>query len=194
MPDSQSDKSPWTIQETTIPYDNPWIQIQHNEVLTPANTPGIYGVVHFKNYAIGILPIDKDFNTYLVGQYRFPLKQYSWEIPEGGCPEGTDLLASAKRELKEEVGLTAKKWAPLMTMHLSNCVSDEVAHVFIAQDLTEGESEPEETEELVIKKVPFQTAYEMVLNGEITDSISVAAILKAKILLDKEAKGEGQRA
>lgn len=191
MPNSPSNKSPWTILDTNIPYDNPWIQIQHNEVLTPANTPGIYGVVHYKNYAVGILPLDKDLNTYLVGQYRFPLKQYSWEIPEGGCPEGTDLLDTAKRELKEEVGLTAKKWAPLMKMHLSNCVADEVAHVFIAQDLTEGESEPEETEELVIKKVPFQTAFEMVLNGEITDSISVAAILKAKILLDKGAKGKG---
>jgi len=187
MPDSPSNKSPWTILDTTIPYDNPWIQIQHNEVLTPTKTSGIYGVVHFKNYAVGILPLDKDLNTYLVGQYRFPLNQYSWEIPEGGCPEGTDLLNTAKRELKEEVGLTAKKWTPLMKMHLSNSVSDEVAHIFIAQDLINGESEPEETEELVIKKVPFQTAYEMVLNGEITDSISVAAILKAKILLDNGA-------
>lgn len=194
MPDSLSDKSPWTILDTTIPYDNPWIQIQHNEVLTPSGSSGIYGVVHFKNYAIGILPLDQDLNTYLVGQYRFPLKQYSWEIPAGGCPTGTDALATAKRELKEEVGLTAKKWTPLMTMHLSNCVADEVSHIFIAQDLTEGESEPEDTEELVIKKVPFQKAYEMVLNGEITDSISVGAILKAKVLLDKEAKGRGRGA
>jgi len=185
-----SDKSPWTILDTTIPYDNPWIKIQHNKVLTPAGTSGIYGVVHYKNYAIGILPLDKDLNTYLVGQYRFPLEQYSWEIPEGGCPEGTDLLATAKRELKEEVGLTAKEWTPLLTMHLSNCIADEVAHVFIAQDLTEGKAEPEETEELMIKKVPFQTAYEMVLSGEITDAISVAAILKAKILLDKKVEGE----
>ncbi len=185
MPDSTTDKSPWTIKDTTVPYDNPWMQVQHNEVLTPADTPGIYGVVHYKNYAIGILPLDKEWNTYLVGQYRFPLKQYSWEIPEGGCPEDTDPIATAKRELKEEVGLRARKWTPLMTMHLSNCISDEVAHVFIAQDLTEGIAEPEETEELVVKKVPFQTAYEMVLNGGITDSISVAAILKAKILMDK---------
>ena len=178
-------KDPWTILETKVTYDNPWIQIQHNDVLTPANTSGIYGVVHYKNYAVGILPLDQDGNTYLVGQYRFPLKEYSWEIPEGGCPEGTDLLETAKRELKEEVGLTAKRWTFLQKMHVSNCVTDEVGYIYIAQDLTEGESEPEETEELVIKKLPFSEVYEMVLKGEITDSLSVVAILKAKIWLNE---------
>lgn len=182
---AQQHKNPWKTLKSRVPYDNPWIQIQHNEVLNPAGNEGIYGVVHFKNYAIGILPLDKDFNTYLVGQYRFPLKEYSWEIPEGGCPEDTDILATAKRELKEEVGLTAKKWTPLLKMHISNCVSDEVGHIFIAQDLTEGIAEPEETEDLTIKKVSFEAAYQMVMNGEITDSMSVAAILKAKILLEK---------
>lgn len=180
-----SKKNPWQKVTTTIPYDNSWIQVQHNEVINPAGKPGIYGVVHFKNYAVGILPLDQNLNTYLVGQYRFPLNEYSWEIPEGGCPEGTDLLDTAKRELKEEVGLTAKNWSPLLKMHLTNCVSDEVAHIYIAQGLTEGVSEPEETEELTIKKIPFLRAYEMVMEGKITDSMSVAAILKAKILIDK---------
>ncbi len=180
-------KNPWQTVKSTVTYDNPWIKIIHNDVITPAGTKGIYGVVHYKNYAVGILPLDKDYNIYLVGQYRFPIEAYSWEIPEGGCPEGTDLLATAKRELKEEVGLTATKWKHLLKMHLTNCVADEVAHIYIAQDLTEGEAEPEDTEDLAIKKVPFETAYEMVMNGEITDSMSVAAILKAKILM---AKGE----
>ncbi len=182
---SHSEKSPWKITKSQTAYENPWIKVTHNEVLNPSGNEGIYGVVHLKNYAIGILPLDKDFNTYLVGQYRFPLNSYSWEIPEGGCPEGTDVLATAKRELKEEVGLIANKWTPLLTMHISNCLTDEIGHVFVAQDLTEGISEPEETEELVIKKLPFTKAYEMVMEGEITDSISVAAILKVKILIDK---------
>lgn len=181
---SHSKKNPWKITKSKTAYNNPWIKVVHHEVLNPAGNEGIYGVVHFKNYAIGILPLDADLNTYLVGQFRFALNSYSWEIPEGGCPEGTDILATAKRELKEEVGLSANKWTPLMTMHLSNCVSNEVAHIFIAQDLTEGIAEPEETEDLVVKKIPFAEAYAMVMNGEITDSITVAAILKAKILLE----------
>lgn len=180
-----SEKNPWKITKSETAYDNPWIKITHNEVLNPAGKEGIYGVVHLKNYAIGILPLDKDLNTYLVGQYRFPLNSYSWEIPEGGCPENTDVLATAKRELKEEVGLIANKWTPLLTMHISNCVTDEIAHVFVAQDLTEGIAEPEETEDLVVRKIPFSEAYDMVMNEEITDSISVAAILKAKILIEK---------
>lgn len=182
---SKSEENPWKVTKSKIAYDNPWIKIIHNEVLNPAGNEGIYGVVHFKNYAIGILPLDKDLNTYLVGQYRFPLNSYSWEIPEGGCPESTDILATAKRELKEEVGVVATQWKPLLTMHLSNSVSDEIAHIFIAQDLTEGIAEPEETEDLKVKKVPFATAYQMVMNEEITDAMSVAAILKAKILMEK---------
>lgn len=176
-------KNPWKTKKSTTVYDNSWIKVIHNEVLTPANKEGIYGLVHFKNYAIGILPLDKDLNTYLVGQYRYPLKQYSWEIPEGGCPEGTNILETAKRELKEEVGLSASTWTHLLDMHVSNCVTDEIAHVFLAQNLTQGTAEPEDTEELVIKKLPFLEAYKMVLEGKITDSLSVAAILKTYILL-----------
>lgn len=178
-------KNPWITKKSITTYDNPWIQVVHNEVITPAGSNGMYGVVHFKNYAVGILPLDKEGNTYLVGQHRFPIDEYSWEIPEGGCPEGTDMLETAKRELKEEVGLTAKKWTPLLEMHLSNCVTDEIAKIYIAQDLTEGESNPEDTEELIVKKLPFEEVFEMVIKGEITDSMSVSAILKAKILLDK---------
>ncbi|MEM6320714.1 MAG: NUDIX hydrolase [Bacteroidota bacterium] len=177
-------KNPWKITNSQPIYDNPWIKITHNEVITPAGTNGIYGVIHYKNYAVGILPLDADYNTYLVGQYRFPLERYSWEIPEGGCPEGTSILETAKRELKEEVGLVAAKWTPLLQMDVSNCVSDEICEVFIAQDLTEGEAQPEETEDLTVRKIPFDEAYEMVLNGTIRDAISIAAILKVKILIE----------
>ena len=178
-------KNPWKTLETTVAYSNPWMRISHNEVINPAGGKGIYGVVQFKNLAIGILPLDADNNTWLVGQYRYPLGQYSWEIPEGGSPIGTDPIESAKRELKEEVGLVAQKWQPLLEIHPSNSVTDEYGIVYVAKELQQGEAEPEDTEELQVKKLPFEAALQMVMNGSITDSISIAAILKAKILMDK---------
>lgn len=176
---------PWKRKTKTIKYDNPWIQISHEEVINPNGGDGIYGVVHFKNLAIGIVPVDAEGNTWLVGQHRYPSNYYSWEIPEGGGPLGVDPLASAKRELLEEVGLTAQTWMPLLHMHLSNSVSDEEAIVYLAHDLKMGESEPEETEQLTIKKLPLKEAIAMVLDGSITDSISVAALLKIQVLMAK---------
>lgn len=174
--------NPWKKISSEIKYDNPWINLVEYKVMTPAGTEGIYGKVHFKNIAIGVIALDADDNTYLVGQYRFPLDLYSWEIPEGGCPEGTDWLTAAKRELKEETGLEAGKWTEILQMHVSNSVSDEFAVVYVAQDLIAGAAEPEETEDLKIMKMPFAQAVDWVMNGRITDSISVAAILKWELL------------
>src|SRR5699024_9915410 len=123
-------------------------------------------------------------NIYLVGQYRYPLEKYSWELPEGGCPEGESPLEAAKRELLEEAGVKAKHWELLMEIDMSNSITDEHCHTFLAKGLEKGQSNPEDTEELKVKKVPFEEALEMVLHGEITDAISVAAILKAKIILE----------
>ena len=170
--------NPWEKLSSDIKYENPWISLTEYNVITPAGTKGIYGKVHFKNIAIGVIAIDNEDNTYLVGQYRFPLDVYSWEIPEGGCPEGTDWLTAAKRELKEETGFEAGKWTELLQMHVSNSVSDEFAVVYVAEDLIAGEAEPEETEALQIIKMPFIEAVDWVMQGKITDSISVAAILK----------------
>jgi len=141
--------------------------------------------LHFQNLAIGIIPIDADGFTYLVGQYRFPLEQYSWEIPEGGGKLGVPPLESAQRELLEETGLTAQNWTPLLDMDLSNSVSDEVAHIFLATGLTQGQAQPEETEDLAVKKLPIAEACEMVLRGEITDSLSVAGLLRVQLMLLK---------
>lgn len=179
------DTNPWTIIDSTKIYDNNWIGLTEHNVLNPSGGKGIYGEVHFKNYAIGILPLDDEMNTWLVGQYRFPLKAYSWEIPEGGGDLQSDPLDSAKRELAEETGLVATEWLEIQRMHLSNSVSNELSITYLAMGLSLGESSPEETEQLVIKKLPFSEAYEMVINGEITDSISVAAILRTKILLQE---------
>ncbi len=175
--------NPWTILDKQEVYDNPWISISHFDVLNPSGGKGIYGKVHFKNNALGIIALDEELNTYLVGQYRFPTGQYSWEIPEGGGPIGTDLLESAKRELKEETGLVAMHWTKLLDLHLSNSVTDEFGCIYLARMLRQEEAFPEETEQLQVKKIPFEAASEMVEQGLITDSVSVAAILQVKILL-----------
>lgn len=174
-------ENPWITLSSEKIYDNPWISLTEHQVINPSGGKGIYGEVNFKNLAIGIIVLDNENNTWLVGQYRYPLKSYSWEIPEGGGPIHIDPLLSAKRELLEETGISAKLWTEVQRIHLSNSVSDELGIIFLAQDLSYGESEPEETEQLVIRKLPFLEAYNMVLNGEITDSLSVAAILKLKI-------------
>ena len=176
--------NPWTTLSEEEVYKNPWISISHRDVLNPAGGKGIYGVVQFKNLAIGILPLDEHNNTWLVGQYRYTLEQYTWEIPEGGSPINTPPLDSAKRELKEEVGLVAKTWSTLLEIHPSNSVTDEYGIVYIAKDLTQGAAEPEDTEELVVKKLPFEEALQMAIDGKITDSISIAALFKAKLLMD----------
>jgi len=176
------DINPWKTLSSQKIYENPWISLTEHEVINPGGGNGIYGEVHFKNLAIGIIPLDKDNNTWLVGQYRFPLKQYSWEIPEGGGSIDEDPLLSAKRELLEETGIMADDWTEIQKIHLSNSVSDEFGIIYLARQLSFGESSPEESEDLIVRKLPFETAYQMVLNGEITDSLSVAAILKVKIL------------
>jgi 8-oxo-dGTP pyrophosphatase MutT (NUDIX family) len=170
--------NPWTDLSSKVVYENPWIQVLHNEVVTPKGQQGIYGKVCFKNLAIGIVPIDENGDTWLIGQYRYPLDEYSWEIPMGGGPLGLPMLASAQRELQEETGLSAGRWEYLMRLHTSNSVTDEVGHVFVAMDLTQGDTAFEDTEQLLIRKLPLDDAVEMVMQGEITDAISVAALLK----------------
>lgn len=171
--------NPWKTLSVRNAYENPWIRVEHREVLNPSGGAGIYGVVHFKNTAIGIVPLDNEGYTWLVGQYRYTLDRYSWEIPEGGGPAGSDPLESAKRELLEETGITARIWTPLLEMHTSNSVTDEYGVAYMAQDLEMGKAQPEETEEIAVRRLPFSEAVEMVLRGEITDVFSMIAVLKA---------------
>ncbi len=178
-------KNPWTTLSSQKVYTNPWISVSEHQVLNPKGGAGIYGVVHFKNIAIGVVPLDENLNTWLVGQYRYALGEYSWEIPEGGCLLGKESpLDSAKRELKEETGLEAAKWTKILKMHPSNSVSDEYGFAFVAQGLTEGIATPEDTEELTLRKLPLEEAVQMCWNDEITDSLSVIALYKTKMLLD----------
>jgi 8-oxo-dGTP pyrophosphatase MutT (NUDIX family) len=178
MPDET--ENPWTTVSTRNVYNNRWISVREDAVIRPDGERGIYGVVHFKNIAIGVLAVEDDF-IYLVGQYRYPLERYSWEIPEGGCAEGEDPLDAAQRELEEETGLRAGNWRRLGEAHLSNSVSDELAIWYVATELTQGERRPEGTEQLEVRRVPFADALHMTMSGEITDAISQLAIMQYQL-------------
>jgi 8-oxo-dGTP pyrophosphatase MutT (NUDIX family) len=176
-------QNPWQTKSSKKIYENPWISLTEHQVINPSGGKGIYGEVHFKNYAIGIIAMDEDDMIYLVGQYRYPLKQYSWELPEGGGPLDQEPLDSAKRELLEETGLVAQHWEEVLRMHLSNSVSNELGILYLAKDFEQFEAQPEETEQLEVKKIPFEEAYQMVIKGEITDSLTVAGILRVKLMM-----------
>jgi ADP-ribose pyrophosphatase YjhB (NUDIX family) len=177
-------KNPWTTLSSKDIYENPWIKIEEHQVINPGGGNGIYGKVHYKNKAIGIVALDKNGNTWLVGQHRYPLNEWSWEIPEGGGAIGKSPLASAKRELKEETGLTAGSWKLIVRTHLSNSVSDEEGFIFLAQDLSTGKTEREASEaDMRVWKLPFKKALSLVVKREITDSLSVMGILMVARLL-----------
>ncbi|MFD2721621.1 NUDIX domain-containing protein [Hymenobacter monticola] len=175
--------NPWQTLSSEVKYHNPWISVREDQVLNPSGGRGIYGVVSMKNKAIGIIPLDAEGNTWLVGQYRYALNEYSWEIPMGGGPVERDVLESAQRELKEETGLLARRWTRIARIHTSNSVTDEEGFVFLAEDLTQGDVEPEETEDLRLWKLPLAEAVRMCMDDRITDGISVAGLLKAERVL-----------
>lgn len=168
--------SPWKILGEQTKYDNKWITVTEYDVINPSGGKGIYGKVHFKNLAIGVVALNNNDETYLVRQFRFTLGHYTWEIPEGGGDPEKSPLESAQRELLEETGLVAKKWTLLLKTHLSNSVSDEVGFVFLAEELEQHEAQPEETEDISVKKLPFSEAIAMVDKGEITDSLTIMAL------------------
>jgi 8-oxo-dGTP pyrophosphatase MutT (NUDIX family) len=172
-----STENNWKTLSSETVYENAWLELSHRDVINPSGNKGIYGLVKFKNQAIGVIPVDSDDNIYLVGQYRYAIDEYSWEIPEGGGTLGTDPLDSAKRELKEETGLLAGKWTKIARIHTSNSATNEEGFLFIAEELTQDQAEPEDTEDLQVWKLPLKEAVEMVMRSEITDSLSVAGIL-----------------
>lgn len=177
--------NPWTTLTSTEVYESPWIRVKKHDVLNPSGNPGTYSVVHFKNLAIGVVALDNENNTYLVGQYRYPLNEYTWEIPEGGGNPDVEPLHSAQRELLEETGITAARWTKIQEMHLSNSATDEFCILFLAQELSFGTAEPEDTEDLRVLKLPFEDAYQLVCTGQLTDSLTVTGILKVKLMMNE---------
>lgn len=175
--------NPWTTLSTRETYSNPWIRVREDQVLNPNGGRGIYGVVEFKNRAIGVVPIDDEGFTWLVGQWRYCHERFEWEIPEGGCPPGEEPAECARRELLEETGIRAAIIEPLlMGVELSNSVSNEVCDLFVARGLTFGEAAPEETEKLKVKRLPLSEAIAMAMDGRIQDSPSVLALLRLALL------------
>ena len=168
----------WKKLESRTVFENAWMRVLEDHVINPGGGENQYGWVHFKNRAVAIVPLDHDLNLWLVGQQRYTLGQWSWELPMGGAPLDENPLEAARRELKEETGLTAESWTEIMRLHPSNSITDEVGIVYLAEDLSEGEPAFEETEDLEIQKLPLQRAVEMVSAGEITDAISAAALLR----------------
>lgn len=174
---NQPPDNPWKTRSSRLVYENPWIRVREDQVTRPDGLPGIYGVVEFKNRAVGVLPVEDDGSVWLVGQHRYPLNTYSWEIPEGGSPDTESPEETARRELLEETGLTAGQLELIGTSHLSNSVCDEIAYIFRATELTHGVSSPEGSEQLQVRRLPWEEAFAMLRRGEITDSMSVIAML-----------------
>ena len=174
--------NPWTVLSRESVYENEWIRVDHHEVLSPGGGPGVSGTVHFKNHATGVVPIDENGNVILVGQYRFPLNAYSWEIPEGGGAKTIPVLESAQRELREECGVIAANWLEILGVDLSNSVSDECGTLFLAWNLSETAAQPDDTEQIQVVRVPFWDAIARVKRGEIRDSLSVAGLLRVALM------------
>jgi 8-oxo-dGTP pyrophosphatase MutT (NUDIX family) len=170
---------PWAIRSARTVYENPWMSLREYQATAPTGYEARYGVVGFRNYALAILPIHEDGSITLVGQHRFPLADYSWEIPEGGGPIGEAPLAGAQRELREEAGLIAADWREVLRLQLSNSITDEQGFGFIATGLSPVETDPDETEVFQIRQVPFRQALDLAMAGQIQDVLTVAMLLRA---------------
>ena len=178
-----SSDNPWKTLSSREIYSNPWFSVREDQVIRPDGKPGIYGVVSSR-IATGVVALSEKNEIYLVGQFRYPMNAYSWEIIEGGTDDGETPLDCIKRELREEAGLLATEWREIPgEIHLSNCYTSERGFLFIARGLTEVPAEPDGTEVLTVKKLPFNDALAMVERGEINDGMSVIGILRAKRML-----------
>ncbi|HYD98212.1 MAG TPA: NUDIX hydrolase [Alphaproteobacteria bacterium] len=179
---TETEPNPWRTLSTETRYENPWIRVTHHDVVTPTGKPGIYGKVHMKGHALGALPVFDDGTTVLVGQFRYTLGAYSWEIPEGGGPHGEAPLAAAQRELLEETGLTARHWRHLAAFHTSNSVTDEAGDCFVAWGLAQEAPQPDDTEVLRLRRLPLREACAMAADGRITDAITLIALQRLELL------------
>jgi 8-oxo-dGTP pyrophosphatase MutT (NUDIX family) len=169
---------PYTVLNRRFIYDSPWIRIREDRYEHRKGAEGRYAVCGFRRTACGVLALDEEDRVVLVGQWRYPLELYSWEIPEGGGDEGESPFEAIRRELAEEAGLSAQVWEPLCFFHASNSSTDEEVFLFLASGLSATNAHhPEEDEELMLHREPFADCLRRVLSGEITDSLTVMALL-----------------
>ena len=179
-----SASNPWKKISSRLIYENPWIRLREDQVIAPSGAAGIYGVVEARA-AVGIVALTETHDVHLVGQYRYPIDCYSWEIPEGAAEKDETPLEAATRELREETGLKATSWEPLGgEVHLSNCFTAERAFLFVARGLVPGDTDFDPTEQIVQKTVSLQEAVNMAMQGEITDGLSLIAIHRVARLLN----------
>jgi 8-oxo-dGTP pyrophosphatase MutT (NUDIX family) len=172
----QARVGPWQRRSRATAYANPWIEVYHDEVDRPDGSPGIYGVVHFRARAVGVVAVGEDGRLLLVGQHRYTLDEYSWEIPEGGVGPGEPLEAGARRELREETGYEATTWRQLCRLTVSNSVTDERGAIFLATGLQPGAATPEATEELALRWASLDAVLAEIEGGEIHDVITIAGV------------------
>lgn len=174
---------PWRRRSRRSAYRNPWIELFHDEVERPDGGPGIYGVVHFRSLAVGVVAVGDDGRLLLVGQHRYTLDAYSWEIPEGGVPEGESAEEGARRELREETGYEAETWRYLFRFTTSNSVTDERGEMFLATGLRPGEASPDETEDLALRWATLDEVLAEIDRGEIHDLMTIAAVTRYAMLV-----------
>lgn len=182
MTDTPTRRGPWIVNASRTVYDNPWIQVTEHDVTDPGGNPGLYGVCGVKSVAVGIVPVDAEGHVWLVGQHRFPRDYYSWELPEGGGGRSVPPIDSARRELKEETGLTAATWLEILQTDFTNAISDEIGFGYLAWDLTVGTPDPDPDEKIEIRRLPFAQVLEMVLDGEIRDGFSQNMLMKVDLM------------
>lgn len=177
-PEKAAARTPWQTLRHHTAFENPWLRIESHDAVAPTGRPAHYGLVHFHNRAIGVLPLHDDGTVSLVGQHRFPHGRYSWEIPEGGSPHAEDPLDGAKRELREETGLVASDWREILQLDLSNSVTDEACTLYLAMGLSQRDAEPDDTEVFEYARVPFSHLLKAVIMGQVRDSLTVASVLR----------------
>ena len=183
-----AEDNPWKTLRSELKFENPWIRVVWNDVINPNGGQGEYTVVHFKNRAVAVVPVDEQQHTWLVGQYRYATDSYEWEVPAGGAREGEDTLECARRELLEETGLKAELWKLISDgVQLSNSVTDERAFTYLAQGLTQSQADPDETESLRLRRLPLEDAVKMAIEGEIKDAFSVVSLLRLHLLMQNGA-------
>ena len=180
----------WTPLKQRVGYDNPWIKVTEYDVIDPSGNSGVYGLVHFKRRTIAVIGINEVGNTYLVGQTRFPLGRFEYEIPAGGMDEGETLEDAARREFEEETGLLANRLKPIQVIHPSNGITDEEVTIFIAWDLEQGTVARESTEDIAMVEISLEEAFRKVLDGELSDAPSVAGLLRLKSMIADGLVGE----